>query len=179
MIRVGISLAIVFIMVFAFSGYYASFKWRQYHVRKEIKHLIKVGAPDSLHYDFYLDEIEKDPTQMTWIHSMEFRYRGEMYDIISRSQEGERTLLHCIHDVKESGLFAELDRMVHIQLNGDPKEHNGKQQWAKFYNSLYWASKCSLSMAYADLLSEHQSHYFDAYSFQKHAPPTPPPKILI
>lgn len=176
MIRAGISLAIVFVMVFASSGYYASFKWRQYHIRKEVKHLIKVGAPDSLHYDFYLDEIEQDPSQITWIHSMEFRYKGQMYDIITRTQKGERTLLHCIHDVKESGLFAELDRMVNIQLTGDPKQHNGKQLWHKFYHSLYWASKPQPSIAHADQPSKHQSHYLEAYFFQKHAPPTPPPK---
>jgi hypothetical protein len=138
MIRAVISLLLIFSMIFAFTAYLGIFKWQQFKVRKEIKAAIKAGVPDSLKVQFYLDELEANPTQITWIHSKEFRYKGEMYDIVSKQVLNGRVLLSCIHDVKESGLFAALDEMINFQMNADPRQQNSKENWLKLFHSLYF-----------------------------------------
>jgi hypothetical protein len=144
-----------------------------------MKTLLKTGAPDSLHHYFYLDVIEALPEEITWIHSKEFRYRGDMYDILSRTEENGRILLHCIRDVKESGLFAELDRLVNLNMSGNPAQNNEKMLWHKLFHSLFSPSN--------DL-----NHPLLTFKAQKHCTPysvcrfnaettgySPPPELLI
>lgn len=166
-------------MTFALTAYFGSFKIRQHQVRKEMKTLIKAGAPDSLHHYFYLDEIESDPSQITWIHSKEFRYRGEMYDILTSTKENGRVLLHCIHDVKESGLFAELDRMVDKGLNGDPQQRNQKLHWHKLFHSLFLSDSTSDVPFAADVLNQLSSARLSFKLMRGMKPPVPPPQFVV
>lgn len=48
------------------------------------------------------DIIEKE---IQFIHSKEFKYRGNMYDIISKSIEGDYTIYKVINDTKEKSLI--------------------------------------------------------------------------
>lgn len=166
-------------MVFAFSAYLGSFKIRQYQAQKEIKHLIKAGAPDSLHFDFYLDELEANPSQMTWIHSKEFRYKGEMYDILDRHEVDGRVLLHCIHDVKESGLFAELDRMVDLNMQQDPQQKQHQKQLFKLLQSLFLPLSDEDLWALLKSYTLHKTRYRFSEGHNFSVPSTPPPQRLI
>lgn len=179
MFRAVVSLFLVVSMAFAFSGYLATFKIRQYQVRKEMKHLIKTGAPDSLKYDFYLDELEADPSNMTWIHSREFRFHGEMYDILDRQEVNGRMLLHCIHDVKESGLFAELDRMVNLQMNGSSQQQRHQNQLLKWFHNLYVSSQTNHFIAAAGV-EQPQFPVYQLYLPERFVSlSTPPPELLV
>lgn len=179
MIRAVISLLIVVVMGFATTAYLVSFKLRQNSIRAEIKTLIKNGAPDSLRFDFYIDEIEND-ANFTWIHSKEFRYRGEMYDILGTSPTDDgRVLLHCIHDVKESGLFTELDRMVNLGMNSDPQQRNQQQYWHKLFHSLFLTDSESFLTGFADGQNQHFTFYFNATTVEKSQPPSPPPQFVV
>lgn len=179
MFRAVLSLFLVVSMAFAFSAYLTSFKIRQYQVRKEMKQLIKTGAPDSLKYDFYLDELEADPSAITWIHSKEFRYHGEMYDIIERQEVNGRVLLKCIHDVKESGLFAELDRMVELQMSGNTQQQHHQNQLLKWFHHLYISTvnepRLTTNETSSPLNVQYQ-FYFPEHFISQH---TPPPESLI
>lgn len=177
--RAGISLILVVSMAFAFSVYLGMFKIRQYSIRQDVKNLIKNGAPDSLKYDFYLDELESDPAGVTWIHSKEFRYKGEMYDILDQSTVNGRVLLHCIHDVKESGLFAELDRMVNFQLSANSHQHHHQNQLLKWFHNLYLLTLRDLRFQKPDNLDSTFPVYL-FFTLEFHfTPPTPPPKQLV
>jgi hypothetical protein len=125
-------------MVIAFTGHFGLFKAKQYKARKEINAIIKAGVPDSLQVNFYLDEIQSESKLFIWIHSKEFRYKGQMYDVISEKEENGRVLLTCIHDVKESGLFADLDKMIQKQMNSDSQHQSSRKQWIKLFQSLFY-----------------------------------------
>ncbi len=178
MFRAAVSLMIIVSMVFAFSAYLASFKIRQFEVRKEIKHLIKSGAPDSLRFDFYLDELENNFSKVTWIHSKEFRYKGEMYDILDWKKEKGRIVLKCIHDVKESGLFAELDRMVELQMERNDQQEQHRNQWFKLFNSLFVLLSEDINWNPGNVSSKHYTPYIYPALSCEIIPNTPPPRLL-
>lgn len=158
MIKTLTSLILLISMIFGLSGYMGVFKFRQYKVRKEIKALLKNSVPDSLKISFTLAEISADPSQITWMHEKEFRYKNEMYDIISRIITDKGVVLTCIKDVKESGLFAELDATLETQMNKDPYHHNSKSQWLKLFQSLHFQTFESHSVLY-NCLTEHHFYY--------------------
>jgi len=172
-----ICLMLIASMVVAFSGHFGLFKVKQYKARKEIKAIIKAGVPDSLRVNFYLDEIQSDSKSFVWIHSKEFRYQGQMYDVVSEFEENGRVVLSCIHDVKESGLFADLDQMIAKQMNADSQHQNSRQQWIKLFQSLFYSQNQNASQNY----QEHQKHTFFIWvnflsvSFN---PESPPPEFI-
>lgn len=171
--RAIIGLMLIASMVVAFTGHFGLFKAKQYQARKEIKAIIKAGVPDSLRVDFYLDEIESDPNLFIWIHSKEFRYKGQMYDVVSEREENGRLIVSCIHDIKESGLFADLDQMIERQMNADSQNQNSRQHWIKLFQSLFFGST---SVAVQNV-QEHNKHVFFFWvnflsvSFNPESPP--------
>jgi hypothetical protein len=158
MIKTLTSLILLISMIFGLSAYMGVFKFRQYKVRKEIKALLKNSVPDSLKISFTLAEISADPSQITWMHDKEFRYKNEMYDIVSQTITDKGVVLTCIKDVKESGLFAELDAMLETQMNKDPYHHNSKSQWLKLFQSLY-SQIFESHLVLCNCPTEHFFHY--------------------
>lgn len=116
------------IVLFQSSGLYLVHSIQLHFVRHEMKQLIKAGVPEE---DLVLLKIteaeEQNPDIFEREHSREFRYRGEMYDVIRQHTVGDTTFYTCIHDVKESRLFDKLDRLVMEELNEDEdrkKQHD-------------------------------------------------------
>ncbi len=108
------------------------------YVRHEMKQRIKLGIPEEQRVVIRItQEIENDIEVFKRIHSREFRYKGEMYDVLSSETKGDTTVYTCIHDVRESGLFNDLDRLVNQQVNYNPKEKENKEFAASFFNQHY------------------------------------------
>ncbi len=108
------------------------------YVRHEMKQRIKHGIPEEQRVEITItQEIENDVKVFKRIHSREFRYMGEMYDVLSSETKGDTTVYTCIHDVKESGLFNDLDRLVNQQVNHNPNEKENKEFAASFFNQHY------------------------------------------
>lgn len=98
-------------------------------IRSEVKQAIKQGISEDQIIQFVLEDLEKFPEhEFSWVHSNEFKYKGEYYDIVRKEKKGASLLLFCIHDVKESGLFAALDNIVAIKMgNHAPLQQQSSQ----------------------------------------------------
>ena len=60
-----------------------------------------------------------------WIEPGEFRYNGSMFDVVrSESLADQTTVYYAVHDRKEEGVFAQLERM--LGLSGQKGESGGK-----------------------------------------------------
>ncbi len=107
--------------------------------KKEIRRLIKMGVPDELivKFRFQKDIRHKIYTDMKWFKYDEFRLDGKMYDIISESVIGDSVYFSCIHDVKESGLFARWESYLDDFLSQNPLQKNELQSVFSFYNYYY------------------------------------------
>ncbi len=59
----------------------------------------------------------KDPSFEWEETNKEFRYRGEMYDVISIHYEKNTATIYCINDHKEKALEKQAEQMLHKQTN--------------------------------------------------------------
>lgn len=109
-------------------------------VRHEMKQRIKQGIPEEQRVVIKITpEIESSTEVFTRIHSREFRYLGEMYDVLTSTSSADTMIYTCIHDVKESGLFKDLDTLVRHHLNQSPHEKKNKELAIGFFSQHYLA----------------------------------------
>ncbi len=156
------------------AGYFIVFKARQIQIKSEVKRLIKSAVPEEQLVVFSLT-----PETMhgfSWIHSKEFRYNGEMYDVVRKvSVSAGNTELYCIHDVKESGLFAHLDRLVKDAMNHDRKGPGLLKVLSAFYTGLFPPPELL-----NDFISQSADIHYpvipDIYSCQSVKVISPPPR---
>lgn|GEM_PF-367161 len=101
---------ILLLFLFNSMGYYFLFELNKHLARQEIQTLIQ-RHPKKLMV-LTIVNVANDK-EFQWIHKKEFRYKGEMYDIVREVKSGQTTVFICLHDVKESKLFAGLKRVNH------------------------------------------------------------------
>ncbi len=153
------------------------FKQQQFLVRKEMKKTIKNGVPEEERLLFYADQLEADDANLTWIHDWEFRYHGEMYDILERKTIEGKLVYVCIHDVKESGLFARLDKMVEKGLESNvPVQHQRK--FLKVFSSSLFFAHASENQFTTNSFEEIYTAYSATCSNFYMPPSTPPPELM-
>ncbi|NND34713.1 MAG: hypothetical protein HKN76_19155, partial [Saprospiraceae bacterium] len=69
-------------------------------VEQNVSHLLAAGIETSL---LTVIRIAKEDQQiLRWEREDEFEYRGEMYDVVARSESSDSLTFHCWHDVDES-----------------------------------------------------------------------------
>lgn len=102
------------------------FKSFEYKYKKEIKQLIKEGVPekDLVHFTFHKSIIQNGAKDFKWIKKKEFRYKNEMYDVVKTEIKGDSVYYKCIHDFKESKLFANFDKYLIELLKNDSGKRN-------------------------------------------------------
>ena len=116
---ISIFALLVGLLLVQMQGTWVVFKLQQVAVRHEVKQQIRAGVPESDLVTLRIAKVwEKTPNaRFEREHSKEFRFDGEMYDIIRSREEGDTTVYICIHDVKESGLFADLERLIEEEID--------------------------------------------------------------
>jgi hypothetical protein len=113
-------IALVFLLFFIWQliGVTTWFELSRVSIRKEIKTRIKarITEKDLIHLYFSPDQLKN----LTWIKKNEFRFNGQLYDVVHRSiQENGSVLLKCIDDIKEKVLFATLGETTANRLGTD------------------------------------------------------------
>ncbi len=106
-------LAVLLLFLYNTTGYYLLFELRKSQIRKEIRAQMKKKSTEIV--TLRIANPEQDP-EFKRIHSREFRYRNEMYDILHQKKEGGVTVFYCIHDKKETRLFNSLSRQEHRRM---------------------------------------------------------------
>ncbi len=162
-------------------GVYMLFKYEQTLVRKEMKRRIKFGIPENERLLFSIPNwMEETPNKdFKRIHKGEFRYKGEMYDILYAKKDADTTHYIVIHDPKETNLFAKLDE--HLNKYNDWDTHHNplskSKKELKKYKKDYFAVKHinSLTDYYSEL-----AFIEDAYSIlQQYSDiASPPPRSV-
>lgn len=62
---------------------------------------------------FNKEDIEKGRIDFRWIHSREFKYNGDMYDIVNKEETDDQLIVYVINDTKEKKLEDEFEKRVH------------------------------------------------------------------
>lgn len=126
--RKYISAILIVVILFNVAGCYLLFIAKQYIIQKEIKQEIRKGLKDE---DLSLIIVSNnDDAGMCWTEpNKEFKYKGEMYDVVKIKIINQKIYYYCINDVKEEKLIA-----------GFYKNHSSKKEERNIkraYNDLY------------------------------------------
>ena len=104
---------ISFILSVAFllntGGIYLWLKVLQYHYQCEIRQEISMGIQNK---DLCLITITNSNLHaLQWIKpGKEFRYKGEMYDVVQAKSDKHEQQYYCIHDFKENKLLTQINK---------------------------------------------------------------------
>lgn len=108
--------SIFFLLVFFLpvSSLYLTLKVKQQHVRQEMREHIEAGIEeDQLVLLKIPRALEENPgTQFKRMHAREFRYKGNMYDVVRQETRGDTTWYWCVWDEEETEIVAQLDRLA-------------------------------------------------------------------
>jgi hypothetical protein len=104
-----LSYLLMFLFLFDFSLPSISFIYNKKIITKEIKRLIKEDLPLDKITKLEINHSEiKNKEIFRWIHSREFYYRGNLYDILTKYPKVEfanSTIFYVFHDIDEEVLI--------------------------------------------------------------------------
>jgi hypothetical protein len=112
--------ALVFLFLYLYNivGYLAVFSVVQYRIRSEVKKMLKANLPDNQlqHLSFHTASLQRGTYTLQWVEDHEFRFRGQMFDIVSTIVIGDTTTFICLNDVQEERLNDQLAGHVQQQM---------------------------------------------------------------
>jgi len=87
-------------------GYYIVFRVRQLELQTEVKIYLRSHANDRhlTHFEFSTRNGRIVHEQFQWVENNEFQFAGKMYDVIDLREKGEKIILSCLEDKKETEL---------------------------------------------------------------------------
>ena len=170
-----ISILLLLIFIYNIIGYYTAFKIVRYQIRGEVKRMIKNSVPEE---DLVAIHVRNsDKCSLYWTKpGKEFRYKGEMYDVVRQEAEGSSVTYYCIHDFKESKLFADLNKHIRKHVADNPQQRKKTENLTKKMSQNLFFEKKSDRDVIKKALSVKYYMSGDIYCSVIIDPPTPPPK---
>lgn len=136
-------------------------KNQQKQVKREVKWKLIEGVDRSELVLFKFTEEDKK-TQLSWKHSKEFEYKGEMYDIAETELHGDTTYYWCWWDYEETTLNKQLDQLFSFALGNSPVHKQNQEKIIQIFKSLYFVEEDSVVCV---TCIEPSSSFFDTYRF--------------
>lgn len=166
------------LLLLQLQGPWIIFKLQQQAIRSQIKQQLKTGVPaeDLVTLRIARAWEEKGNDRFQRIHAGEFRFDGEMYDIVRTEVRGDTTYYTCIHDVRESGLFARLDEMTAESLQ-EPAMAGKRNRIIEWLSLEYCASGITVPRAGNGFTVPHPV-YAEHYSSVSRDHISPPPEYI-
>lgn len=120
------AILLFWLLILPSAGFFFVFLLPRAQIHREIRERLQMGVPEG---ELVLLKIpraveEGDDPSFIRFHDREFRYRGNMYDVVRQEQHGDTTWYYCLHDEKETELYAGLDEM--FQSDSAPPPNRGK-----------------------------------------------------
>jgi len=146
------------VLFYSVLGYYLNFKIEQFWIKEEIEQRIIKHLPEK---DLTLIKISSaNSEKIHWTEeSSEFRFDGEMYDVVKTKSANDTTYYYCFNDEKESKLMSCVDKLVKEQTTGNSKSKNVQKK--QVIN--YFFQQVLLSQ----FINEKSICYLDFSSFYK------------
>jgi hypothetical protein len=165
------SVLLAFVFFYSIVGFYLNFAIEQCRIKEEIKEKIIKQLPD---YKLTIIKISsRDQRKIQWIEDgKEFRFEGNMYDVVKVRQGGDTILYYCFCDIKENRLLSNLDKLVKDQSDHSPPRTVQKKQQINIFFHQVLLLNC---------FNEAPVHYLNpssGYKFQYNEVLSPPPKVL-
>lgn len=123
---------------------------------------------------FNKEDIENNRIDFRWIHSREFKYNGDMYDIVTKEETDKQLIVYVINDTKEKKLEDEFEKRVHKNAT-ENKQIPSIVKYSLSITEPAQSNQVSFildyqSIFYCWLNNSYNSPYLDI--------PSPPPRIV-
>jgi hypothetical protein len=103
------------------TGYHLFFHLRQAAIKKSATNRIERALEEDLVEEFVVTPAEAT-TLLQWEGDKEFRYKGEMYDLVDQKAENGKIHIRCISDRKETSLVKNYRKMANDDFGGSSKK---------------------------------------------------------
>jgi hypothetical protein len=122
---------------------------------------------------FSKEDLVNGKIDFKWIHSGEFKYNGNMYDIVKKEENDKRHFLYCINDTKEKKLEEEFAKK--IQENSSDDKHFS----STFKFNISISEPVQSENVRITLACDLQTYYWqtDSYKSLHLDIPSPPPRF--
>ncbi len=131
-------ISILTLAVFAYSFLGAGFVYNVwlYSVKKQVKQKLKADLGEQ-EEERALIKVpvsweEAPPPEFQWHEEHEFRYRGQMYDIIRKEYHGDQVWYYAYKDEAETKLLNNLSEYVSNYLRQEPDHENENEHLRLF-----------------------------------------------
>ena len=110
-----------------------------------------------------------------WIHSREFKYNGDMYDIIEKRETENQLIVYCINDTKEKKLEEEFEKKVHKNSSENKNHHTQKNINFNLISEPAQIDEIKLSLTF-----KHNCYCLGTALYKSFSPdiPSPPPRFV-
>ncbi|NPD45594.1 MULTISPECIES: hypothetical protein [unclassified Lentimicrobium] len=156
--------SILFLFVFLYNlvGYYIVFNMVQFQVKDEVKYLIKHFVPQE---ELVLISIENSKSYLlAWTKpNKEFRYQGQMFDIVEKQIKDNKIIYSCIHDFKESKLFENLDIHIKNYISHHPEQQNKTKNLLNIMAKLFFFQRNTLLLESHSRIKKINTIYIQNY----------------
>lgn len=165
-------------LLFPFVGSYFLLKNEQKMVKRAVKHKIIEGVDRSelVYMKFSLADSEN---KLDWKHSKEFKYKGEMYDIVEKEVQGDSIAYWLWWDHEETALYQKLNLLLAgiNDYDANNQKDNSKKNIWNFAKKLYSQnSNSAIVEDRASILHQAQTPYLKNWTSIFIETPSPPPK---
>ena len=163
-------------MIAPMLGTFAYIQYRKSKVRHEVKENILHGIDKEELVYFHLTS-EETQQLLKWEHDREFKYKGEMYDVVYIQQSNGITHLWCWLDNDETQLNKQLEQLITVAQDDDPQSNNGKMKMTDTMRSLFCDQRMNFPIANTFEFIQPDSFYNHIYESRGIEPAAPPPLI--
>jgi len=123
---------------------------------------------------FNKKDILEKKIDIEWVRSNEFKYNGEMYDVVKKEEDSNRIFLYCIHDEKEKRLEEDFEKRVHKNTTEDKQHPITTNYYKILLSEPVLNEQISIALVYECEFNfwrtgSYNSPYLDI--------PSPPPKL--
>lgn len=123
---------------------------------------------------FNKEDLENNKIDFRWIHSREFKYNGDMYDIVKKEETDKQLIVYVINDTKEKKLEEEFEKRIHKNSTED-KQIPSIIKYSLSISEPVQSEKIGLA-----IINEAVFNYWltDIYKSIHPDIPSPPPRIV-
>lgn len=132
-----ISLFLLFLLIAPAAVTYTWLQKRKQAVKKEVKWKMISGI-DKNELVFLKFSKKEITSKLRWVHSKEFEYNHQMYDVVEKKTIKDSVYLRCWWDHKETKLNKQLDSLLVNVFQNDSKTKEKQEKVFSFYKLLYY-----------------------------------------
>lgn len=164
-----LSVILIFLLLFTIDLDLIWFSIMQFNIKRDVRIEIKKGIKEE-NLSLFVISL-KDNHKLRWIKTdHEFRYKGEMYDVVKVKIKNQKKYIYCLNDIKEKRLITSFLK------NHNAKKKSGRNS-KRHHSIIKYINYCDSFKI--DLNTKDFTNKFWRFIYNSNIVQTtsPPPKI--